>query len=109
MERLEEISLAGLTADDLAGKRAVGRRINAALESIGFFVVSDHGVAPELIDAAVATASAFFALPTAEKARIRSTVIGSPRGFIAFGAETLALTTGAKAPPDLKEGFGMGP
>lgn len=108
-EALAEISLAGLADAPLARKRAVAERIDAELRRLGFFVVSDHGVPPALIDEAIATATAFFDLPLAEKMRIRSTAQGSPRGYLDYGLETLAHTRGEASPPDLKEGFGMGP
>jgi isopenicillin N synthase-like dioxygenase len=40
---------------------------------------------------------------------ILSTAKGSPRGYLPFGLETLSQTEGKPAPPDLKEGFGIGP
>lgn len=107
--RLEEISLAGFDSLDRAAKRALAERIDAQLRRIGFFIVSDHGVPDAVIDGAVAAADAFFDLPLPEKMRIRSKAQGSPRGYLDFGLETLALTTGVMTPPDLKEGFGMGP
>ncbi|MDB5376915.1 MAG: 2OG-Fe(II) oxygenase [Rubritepida sp.] len=108
-QTLREISLEGVRTAGPEAKRDLAERIDAELKRIGFFVISDHGVAPTLIDETVRTANAFFDLPLAEKMQIKSTVQGSPRGYIDFGLETLALTTGRKTPPDLKEGFGMGP
>lgn len=108
-DALAEISLAGVRGADLTRKQAIAARIDAELKRLGFFIVSDHGVAPALIDEAVAIANAFFDLPLDEKLRIRSTARGSPRGYLDYGLETLAHTTGQAAPPDLKEGFGMGP
>ena len=108
-ERLAEISLAGFDGLDRAAKQALADKVDAQLRRIGFFIVSDHGVAPAVIDGAVEAANAFFDLPLAEKMRIKSRTQGSPRGYLDFGLETLALTTGVLTPPDLKEGFGMGP
>ncbi len=109
MEQLAEISLAGFETADHARKTAIASQIDTALKSLGFFVISEHGVPNALIDDTVGTATSFFDLPAEEKRQIRSTVQGSPRGFIDFGEETLGLTSGQKTPPDLKEGFGMGP
>lgn len=108
-ERLEEISLAGFESLDRAAKKALADRIDAQLKRIGFFIVSDHGIPDAVIDGAVDAANAFFDLPLAQKMQIRSKAQGSPRGYLDFGLETLALTTGVMTPPDLKEGFGMGP
>jgi isopenicillin N synthase-like dioxygenase len=108
-ERLAEISLAGIARADLAEKRRIAEAIDAQLRRIGFFIVSDHGVPDDVIDGAIDAAYAFFDLPLDEKMRIKSKAQGSPRGYLDFGLETLALTMGQRTPPDLKEGFGMGP
>lgn len=106
---LAHISLAGFASADLDGKRNIARKIDAALQEIGFFIITDHGVPAALIDETVAVANAFFDRPMDEKMSARSEVRGSPRGYIPFGLETLSRTAGQASPPDLKEGFGMGP
>jgi isopenicillin N synthase-like dioxygenase len=108
-ETLAEISLAGAVAGDAAARRTTAAAIDAQLRRIGFFVIADHGVPAGVIDGAVAAAEAFFGQPLDAKMRVRSSAQGSPRGYLDFGLETLALTTGQRTPPDLKEGFGMGP
>ena len=46
---------------------AAARQIGGACETIGFFAITGHGVAPGIIDAMQAASRAFFALPQAEK------------------------------------------
>ena len=106
--QLDRISLAGCASDDRA-RRAIARQVDASLKTLGFFVITDHGVPAALIDATVAIANAFFDLPMDEKRAIASDVQGSPRGYLPMGLETLAYSLGQKTPPDIKEGFGMGP
>lgn len=108
-DTLRDIDLTGYNTADLPRKRAWAAAIAAELRRLGFFAISGHGVPAATIDNALAAATAFFDLPVAEKMRIKSTVQGSPRGYLDFGLETLALTTGQRTPPDLKEGFGLGP
>jgi len=108
-DALREINLAGFATADFTRKRAWAVEIDAELKRLGFFIIANHGVPPSLIDDTIATATAFFDAPLAEKMRIKSTVQGSPRGYLDFGLETLALSAGQKTPADLKEGFGMGP
>lgn len=103
------IDLTPVRSGDPAGTRDAARRMNEALEQSGFIVVSGHGVPEPVIAETVAAMETFFALPMDEKMAIRSTAKGSPRGYIPFGLETLAITSGETVPPDLKEGFGMGP
>ncbi len=106
--QLARISLAEFAADPTR-QRAVARAVDASLQELGFFVITDHGVPGALIDATVTAANAFFDRPIDEKQAIRSQVQGSPRGYLPMGLETLASSLGEKTPPDIKEGFGMGP
>jgi isopenicillin N synthase-like dioxygenase len=106
---LREIDLTGFATVGPARKQAWAADIAAELRRLGFFVISGHGVPAALIEHTLATATSFFDLPLAEKMRIRSAVQGSPRGYLDFGLEALALSAGTRTPPDLREGFGMGP
>ncbi len=108
-ETLREIDLTGFATADLPAKQAWATAIAGELRRLGFFVITGHGVPASLIDTTLDTATAFFDRPLAEKMGIKSTVQGSPRGYLDFGLETLALSAGTRTPPDLKEGFGMGP
>lgn len=108
-ERLREIDLSGFAAAGADRKQAWADAIAGELRYLGFFVITGHGVPAALIDATLDTATAFFDQPLVDKMRIKSTVQGSPRGYLDFGLETLALSAGTRTPPDLKEGFGMGP
>lgn len=92
-----------LTAKD------AGRAIDAALTEIGFFVLADHGVPPEVLADAEREALGFFDLPASAKLACAGEGPGSPRGYIPFGKENLAATTGARVPADLRDGFSLGP
>lgn len=86
-----------------AGLTATARQIEAACREHGFFYVTGHGVAPELLTRLAETSTAFFALPPADKMEI-AMARGGPawRGYFPVGAE---LTSGR---PDLKEGLYFG-
>jgi isopenicillin N synthase-like dioxygenase len=81
----------------------VARQIEAACRAHGFFYVTGHGVAPELLGRLAAACAAFFELPPAAKMEI-TMARGGPawRGYFPVGAE---LTSGQ---PDLKEGLYFG-
>jgi isopenicillin N synthase-like dioxygenase len=81
----------------------VARQIEAACREHGFFYVTGHGVAPDLLARLEHACAAFFALPEAEKMEI-AMARGGPawRGYFPVGAE---LTSGQ---PDLKEGLYFG-
>jgi isopenicillin N synthase-like dioxygenase len=70
----------------------------------GFAVVSEHGLDQARIDAALADAKAFFALPEAVKLRYRLAGAAGQRGYTPFGVET---AKGA-ADFDLKEFWHVG-
>lgn len=103
------IDIALASGGDASAIRAVATRMNAALSRSGFFMVRGHGVPAAVGEAAVAAMEAFFRGPMDLKMAIGSTAVGSPRGYLPFGLETLSNTEDKPAPPDLKEGFGMGP
>jgi isopenicillin N synthase-like dioxygenase len=78
---------------------AFARDLGASFERYGFAVVSEHGLDADLIDAAVADAKAFFALPEEVKRRYHRPGTGGARGLTPFGVEA---AKDAKA-ADLKE------
>lgn len=90
-----------LVEDDLA---AAAARFGDAFARTGFAVVSDHGIAPALIDRALAATRAFFALPDAIKRRYVVPGGGGQRGLTPFGVEAAKGHTAA----DLKEFWHMG-
>ena len=77
--------------------------LGTSFERYGFAVVSDHGLDQTRIDAAIADAKAFFALPEQAK-RAYETGTGGQRGYVPFGRET---AKGAVA-HDLKEFWHVG-
>jgi isopenicillin N synthase-like dioxygenase len=92
-----------------AGSHAEGPRAAAAAEidracrAHGFFYVTGHGVAPELVERLVAASRRFFARDEAEKARYAMALGGRAwRGYFPAGGE---LTSGR---PDWKEGLYFG-
>src|SRR5262249_43835491 len=97
-----------------AGARdAAAAAVAMACEEIGFFKVSQHGVALDLVAQAFATASEFFDLPPEVKDRSRPPRSSSARGYHALRTKNLAKTPprpqGYDTPPDLREQFYIGP
>jgi len=97
------VDLAPLLSTQAAGSTDVARQIEAACREHGFFYVTGHGVAPDLLARLANACAAFFALPQAAKMEI-AMARGGPawRGYFPVGAE---LTSGR---PDLKEGLYFG-
>jgi len=87
---------------DLSTDRAA-ELIDRAASDLGFFYVSGHGVAPEVIESLLRLSRTFFQLPSEAKQAIHMSRGGKAwRGYFPVGGE---LTSGR---PDLKEGLYFG-
>ena len=64
------MDLAPLLSTQAAGSTHVARQIEAACREHGFFYVTGHGVAPDLLARLANACAAFFALPQAAKMEI---------------------------------------
>lgn len=85
-----------------AGKYEVARQVRHACETIGFLYLCNHGVPEVKIQATLAAARAFFALP--DRVRLDPNILTTPtrtRGYMKLGSRHYA-GTGA---PDLMEAF----
>ena len=91
---------------DEQARAAVAAQVDQALQDVGFFLITGHGVPDDLRAEVRARARAFFALPQAEKQRYAVTVGG--RGWLPPGVEANGYAEGTETPPDLKESFAVG-
>ena len=96
-------------------KIRVANEIGRACEDIGFFVIQNYGVDPQIIDNAWKSSAEFFDLPHDEKILLTKSQDEYPFGFTEIGGEILsdgkAKETNAVSEsfPDLKEMFSIGP
>jgi isopenicillin N synthase-like dioxygenase len=88
------------------GMASVVAQLDAALQSVGFFLVTGHGVSRADRTAVRSAAREFFALPQDVKRRYAVTVGG--RGWLPPGVEANAYSEGTETPPDMKESFAVG-
>lgn len=79
-------------------------QLGHALETTGFFAVTNHGVDPDLIKQAYQVAQQFFELPTATKCQYELPALNGQRGFTSFGKEHAK----DHSVPDLKEFWHIG-
>ena len=100
------VDLAPWFSADAAARADVAAQVDAALRSVGFFLIAGHGVPAELPARVRAEARAFFALPAAAKQQYAVTVAG--RGWLPTGVEGNGYAEGTETPPDLKESFAVG-
>ena len=71
----------------------------------GFFLLTNHGVPSELVDAMFAQADGFFALPDGAKAPLSIAQSPHNRGWAALGTESLDARSGLV---DQKQAFSIG-
>ena len=89
-------------------KASVARQVKAACESIGFLVVSNHGVPQDTIDAVIKATTQFFALPQEVKSTVKPSEKGVFRGYSELANMALGKSLGVvDAAPDLREGFSI--
>lgn len=81
--------------------------VDAALQRLGFLVVVNHGIDPDVLAECRSAALDFFHGPDEHKRAIAHDG-GAYRGWIGPGLESNAATYGVDTPPDLKETFAFG-
>ncbi len=64
------INVAPFRAGDAAARQAIAQQVGEAITSIGFLVITGHGVDPGLIARVQQVSDAFFDLPETEKRRV---------------------------------------
>ena len=100
------IDLTPWFSGDQEARAAVAAKVDAALQSVGFFLITGHGVPSQMRARVRAGARTFFALPRETKQRYAVTVGG--RGWLPPGVEANGYAEGTATPPDLKESFAVG-
>jgi isopenicillin N synthase-like dioxygenase len=91
---------------DGSDHEGVAGQVDAALQDVGFFLVTGHGVPSAARSAVRSSAREFFALPADTKQKYAVTVAG--RGWLPPGVEANGYSEGTETPPDLKESYSIG-
>jgi isopenicillin N synthase-like dioxygenase len=99
---LPTVDVAGLYAQELNQRERVAGELGKASRAAGFFYLRGHRIEAGVIDALLAAAAAFFALPEAEKQRYYIGLSPNHRGYVPPGEEV--FYGGAK---DQKEAFDL--
>ncbi|CAN5448701.1 2-oxoglutarate and iron-dependent oxygenase domain-containing protein [soil metagenome] len=103
------IDLAPYFSGTPEGKASVAREVDEAARSIGFLVITNHGISPALIERVSSLSRTFFAMPLADKRKVDRPRDDAVRGYSAVGEEGLSYSLEEAAPGDLKESFSIGP
>jgi isopenicillin N synthase-like dioxygenase len=109
MSEIPVIDLAPFRNGNAAQRSQVAAKVAHACETLGFLVVSGHGVPGGDVTALHDQALRFFDRPLEEKLSVRRPRNDQNRGYIPYGEETLAKMHGGVTPPDYKEVFAIGP
>lgn len=75
------------TSTDIQRQNRFTQGVGHALQEIGFFALTNHGVADDLIAQAYQESAQLFALPEAEKLSYEDRALKGQRGYTAFGRE----------------------
>jgi isopenicillin N synthase-like dioxygenase len=89
-----------------ADRAEIAAAVDAALSSVGFMLITGHGVPRSIAAQVRSRARAFFALPDELKRAYAVTIAG--RGWLPPGVEANAYSEGTETPPDMKETFAVG-
>jgi isopenicillin N synthase-like dioxygenase len=103
------VDISGYLRDGANAKARIAREIDDACRTIGFLVVSGHGVPEAATEKADHAARAFFDLPTAVKSGYAPDSSGAYRGYHALETNAIAYSLDNRdAPPDLLERYSIG-
>lgn len=103
------IDFRGFRGGNAARRRTIANELGQVSESLGFAVITGHGIAPTVGLELHGAALRFFDQPLAKKLAVRRPKNDQNRGYIPFGEETLVRMAGGESPPDVKEVFAIGP
>lgn len=103
------IDIAPFLGGDAAGKAQVAKDVAAAAETIGFVVLSGHGIPQGLLETVFQKGFEFFDLPDQDKAKWHPTGPAKQRGYHGVATRGLSATLGKDAPKDLRESLFLGP
>lgn len=89
------------------GRREVAALVDRSFRDMGFMVITDHGVDPDLPGRLRSALLDFFQAPEEVKESIRVGQLGD-RGWVPYGLEANGYIFGEDTPPDMKESFVVG-
>ena len=109
IDRIPVIDLGSFPSGDRTTRVRVAKQLGIAAETLGFVVISGHGIDSNTGRVLQEAALRFFDLPRATKMIVRRPKNDQNRGYIPYGEETLVRMAGGDSPPDYKEVFAIGP
>lgn len=105
---IASVDISRFRHDDPAGRLEVAAAVDHACRTVGFLIITGHGIDPRLVADARAVSMQFFGLRADQKLAYKMPP-DRYRGYTSPGTESLAASYGQETPPDLKESFSIGP
>lgn len=102
------VDIGGFDAGGAGVRRAIGAQVAQAVETIGFFTITGHGVPADLMEGMRDKLAAFFDLPAAEKRKAINPRHNLNRGYVGPGEQNVAPTGDGLVLPDLREAIPFG-
>lgn len=102
------VDIAPFIKGDAADKAEVAKAFAHAFETVGFAVITGHGVPEALLDDTYAAMSRFFEEPLETKLGYSPPEKAKGRGYLPMGIESVAKTLKGETPPDLCEALVFG-
>lgn len=100
---LPQIDVSRLRTGDAAARQALAEELGRAARDVGFFYITGHGIAPELIEGLREAARALFAQPMDWKMQHYIGLSPGHKGYVPEGEEIYG-----SGRPDRKEAFDIG-
>uniref|UniRef100_A0A0G4HZN4 Uncharacterized protein n=1 Tax=Chromera velia CCMP2878 TaxID=1169474 RepID=A0A0G4HZN4_9ALVE len=101
------IDLSPLQGADVASRQELARQVSDACMRVGFFYIENHGVPPEVVEAALSASRSFFALASEKKETVAAQKSPLYRGYISQETGSHSCTP-EKGRKDHKESFTVG-
>ena len=102
------IDISEFASGNPSTKRGIAEQVARAVEEIGFFTITGHGIANDVLSDTAAALAAFFDLPQTAKLESINPTRNNNRGYVPFGQDFAAASQGVKTPPDRREAMAFG-
>lgn len=108
MRSVPTVDISGALSGDEGVIDEIAQAVDSACVTSGFFVITEHGVSPQLVADVMDVSRQFFQLPYAEKQKVAPPGEEHYRGYLGLDTTSLAATLGDdESPPDLCESYNV--
>ena len=102
------IDISQFVSGQPSAKRKTAGEVARAVEDIGFFTITGHGIKKGELDDTATALAGFFDLPATAKLESINPTRNNNRGYVPVGQDFAAASQGVKTPPDRREAMAFG-